>query len=84
MYDSVRILGLRITTEIDCLLIKLSQAPQNSDMKSSVIKAVICFCYNSMLLKQMDRHLQANINNFTYSMTSFADVLSVNNLTQDF
>ena len=45
---------------------------------------MICFCYNTMLLKQSDKHLQANINHFAYSMNHFSDVLERTGLKADF
>lgn len=62
MYDSMRILGLIIYTELTVLLVKLHANPQDKDLKTSTMHTLICLCYNSMTLKSDDNHLRANIN----------------------
>jgi hypothetical protein len=51
MYDSIRIIGLMLTSVLDKTLIRLLANPQNQELKVSVVRTLICFCYNTMLLK---------------------------------
>lgn len=83
-YDSVRILGLRISTEINKALIRLNANPADAELKSAIVQGVIQICFNSMLLKQTDAHLQANINHFSYTATNFHDLIEQAGLKADF
>lgn len=84
MYDSVRILGLIISSEINRNLIKLSANQDSAEMRHAVIKNVLCLCHNSMLLKTTDKHLTANLNHLSYTRASFTDVLTQTGLDTDF
>lgn len=44
MYDSVRIIGLRIAAQLNSSLIKLHLSPEDASLKSEVIQKVICLC----------------------------------------
>jgi hypothetical protein len=83
-YDSVRITGLKISSAINIRLIKLHASPNDAELKAEVIRTVICLCWNSMLLKQNDKHLNANIHHISYSIHHFIDVLELNSLKADF
>ena len=56
-YDSVRILGLRISTEVNKALITLNGKPDDAELKTAIVQGLIQLCFNSMLLKQNDAHL---------------------------
>jgi len=74
MYDSIRILGLIIYVEMSRLLIMLSAAQkedERNDLKVKLIRALICLCSNSRMLKQDDNHLRANINHLQYLISTF-------------
>ena len=75
MYDSMRILGLIIYIELTEALIKLNTNPQDADLKMKAVRTLICFCFNSMTLKQDDNHLRANINHLKYLILNFSDVI---------
>ena len=83
-YDSVRITGLKISTAVNIGLIKLSKDANNQELKADLIRVLICLCWNSMLLKQTDPHLIANIHHLAYSVANFTDVIDGNGLRSDF
>ena len=84
MYDSVRIIGLRIATDINSNLIRLSHRPEDLALKQNILKLVVHICNNSMLLRYNDKHLIANYNHLSYSQARFGDVLERTNLTAVF
>ena len=84
MYDSVRIIGLRLSSEINFNLIHLSHGPEDLALRQKLLTLVIHFCNNSMLLKNNDKHLIANYNHLSYSQARFGDVLDRSNLTAVF
>ena len=75
MYDSIRILGLITTSSIDRTLVLLHNAPQDGELKSKLVRMLICFCHNSMQLKPNDNHLHANICHLQYSIAKFSDLI---------
>ena len=48
------------------------------------MQKLICLCQNTMLLRQNDKHLTANINHLAYSMTQFAALIEQTGLKADF
>ena len=76
--------SLKISSVINIGLIKLHSNPHDAELKAEVIRAVICLCWNSMLLKQNDKHLSVNIYHISYTMQHFSDVLELNSLKADF
>ena len=88
MYDCVRIFGLRIASQLNEALIKLHHNKSDStliqSLRSEVIRKVISLCYNSMLLKQNDKHLVANCNHLAYSTTQFGALIEEMGLKSDF
>ena len=50
-YDCVRIIGLKISSELDRCLIKLHNEPQNLLVKQALIRTLIDLCWNTKLLK---------------------------------
>lgn len=84
MYDSVRIFGLRIAAQLNEFLIKLHLSSDDIEIKKQVVHKLICLCQNSMLLKQNDKHLTANINHLKYSMNQFAALIEQTGLKADF
>ena len=75
MYDSIRVVGLRISTEINATLIRLSKNQGDPLLKKRLIHLVLHLCNNSMLLKQDDNHLRMNQNHLAYSKAKFEDVI---------
>ena len=65
-------------------LIKLSANPQDLNLKSEVIRALICLCNNTMLLKVSDRHFSTNYCHLNYSKNEFGELLQQTGLEQDF
>ena len=84
MYDSIRIIGLRISTDVNKGLIKLHGNAADPEHREEVLQSVINLCFNSMLLKQTDKHFLANYNRLKYSMEQFADLIVSTNLKSDF
>ena len=84
MYDSIRIIGLRISTDVNKGLIKLHGNAADPEHREEVLQSVINLCFNSMLLKQTDKHFLANYNHLKYSMEQFADLIVSTNLKSDF
>ena len=58
----MRIIGLLAYIEIVHTLIRLHSTPQDPMLKTSLVRALICLCANSMVLKRDDKHLRANVN----------------------
>ena len=75
MYDSIRVFGLHITAETDATLIKLSQNPDDPQLRKKLVQLVTYLCNNSMLLKSNDNHLKMNYHHFSYSKAKFEDVI---------
>ena len=84
IYDSVRIIGLKIYSHINITLIKLCSTPSNMKLKSELIRLVILFCHSSMLLFSKDKHMIANINHFAYSRIKFNEIIEQAGLMADF
>lgn len=85
-YDTVRIIGLQMTSDVDVQLVKMSSAYDEdvAMLKAKIVRTLICLCTSSMLLKKSDVHLEANISHVKKSMANFTDVMAANKLTKDF
>ena len=75
MYDSIRVLGLRIAAEIDAMLIRLSQKQEDPQFRKKLTQLITHLCNNSMLLKSTDNHLKMNMHHLNYSKAKFEDVI---------
>ena len=75
MYDSIRVFGLRITAEIDITLIRLSQNPDDPQLRKRLVQLITHLCNNTMLLKSTDSHLKMNMHHLNYSKAKFSDVI---------
>ena len=53
-------------------------------LKAKIVRTLICLCTSSMLLTKNDVHLDANISHLKQSITSFTDVMTANELINDF
>ena len=84
MYDSIRVVGLRISTEINATLIRLSKNQGDLQLKKRLIHLVLHLCNNSMLLKQADNHLKMNQSHLAYSKAKFEDVIEAAGLKTAF
>ena len=84
MYDSIRVFGLRITAETDVTLIKLSQNPDDPQLRKKLVQLITHLSNNSMLLKSTDNHLKMNMHHLNYSKAKFEDVIQRTGLLSAF
>ena len=84
LYDSVRIITLRISTFINECLIKLSQNAEQPEVRAELMTAAASLVRGTQLLYAGDRHIAANSANLKYSLQKFQDVLTAQKLTTDF
>ena len=89
LYDAVRILSLRIVTDLNIALIQLHQEmgdqATKDQIKRQIVSQLICLCHAQMLIKDdKDAHSLANKEYITQTVQRFNDVIKTHELERDF
>ena len=71
MYDSIRIVGLRMSSFLNESLIKLHHAPDQPELKSRLVRTAIVLISCTRLYWPNDKHAAANLYNLQYSFSKF-------------
>ena len=77
LYDTVRILGLKIIGKINIGLIKLQKTPSDPAIKREVVTQLANLCFDQMLIKnKADSHSVYNIQYLQQTTQMFSQTIS--------